>query len=194
MLTVEEVTRLLEAPDRTTPMGLRDRAFLEILYATGMRRREALGLDLCDYDRRTREVVVRNGKGGKSRVLPVTRGAVSEIDAYLARGRPALAKLGLADSMNAIFLSERGRRLSEPRVLKILRALAATARIKKRLTPHALRRSFATHLLKGGVSLRHIQVLLGHASLDTTAIYLRLDPRELRRELLLEHPRERIDA
>lgn len=193
VLTVEEVKKLLAVPATTTPSGLRDRALFELLYATALRRCEALDLDLGDVDLKQREVTVREGKGGKGRVVPITRSAARAIQDYVERGRTALMTKH-SDSITALFLSVRGRRLSKPAVLKLLRRTRVQAEITKNVTPHTLRRTAATHLLKAGVSLRHIQVLLGHSSLDTTAIYLRLDTAELRKEMLLKHPRERLDV
>jgi len=192
VLSLAEIARLLAAPDVTTSKGLRDRALLEVFYATGLRRGEALGLDLGDLDRRERVLYVRHGKGDKGRVVPLTGSAFEQVDAYLTHGRPALVS-DHVDSARALFLSVHGRRPCEANVLRILRRHAQAARIEG-LTPHVLRRSFATHLMRAGVSLRHIQVLLGHAKLTTTAVYLRLDTRDLRRELLLRHPREGLDA
>lgn len=192
-LTPAEVRRLLAAPDRTIPKGLRDRALLEVLYGAGLRRGEALALDLGDLDHHERELWIRQGKGGKGRVLPLIPSAWRQLMSYLERGRPALTSAH-PDSGRAVFLSSRGRRVSESSILKLLRTHAATARIPKRLTPHTLRRSFATELHKRGASLRVIQELLGHASLDTTMLYLRVDARLIRREVILHHPREAIDA
>lgn len=193
VLTKKEVTALLAAPSPTTPLGLRDRALVETLYATGLRRNEVLDLDLADLDQAERLVTVERGKGGKGRVVPLTRSAFHRVIEYLERGRPSLADTAKPDALNAVFLSERGARLSEGAILKTIRRLAQHAGIKKRISPHTLRRTFATDLLKGGASLRHIQLLLGHAKLSTTAIYLNVDPSELRREILLKHPRERMD-
>jgi integrase/recombinase XerD len=192
-LSVTEARRLLGAPDRTTPDGLRDRALLEVLYAAGLRRGEVLALDLGDLDHQQREVWVRHGKGDKGRVLPLTRAAWDEVMGYVERGRPALVGEH-PDGARALFLTRRGGRLGEITLLKLLRRHAQAAGLKKRVTPHTLRRTFATHLLQNGVNLRHIQVLLGHEKLSTTAVYLRVDTKELRREILLKHPRERIDA
>lgn len=191
VLSVSDVKRLLAAPDAATSSGLRDRALCELLYATGLRRHEALDLDLSDLDHREREVVVRHGKGDKPRRVPVTRAAWGELVAYVERARPALAT-SHQDSARALFLTARGRRLGFTAVAVLLRRLARAAGVKKRLTPHTLRRTFATHLLKAGTSLRAIQLLLGHERLSTTAVYLRLDTSELRREVLLRHPRETI--
>ncbi|MEZ6184137.1 MAG: tyrosine-type recombinase/integrase [Planctomycetota bacterium] len=191
-LTTEQVVRLLSIPDLSLPTGLRDRALLEVYYATGLRRSEALALDLSDVDTAARELLVRSGKGGKSRVVPVTRSAWQQILAYLRRGRPALTSVH-RDSARAVFLTSVGRRLGPATVFRSLRHYGAAAGLE-RLTPHMLRRTFATSLLRGGVTLRHIQLLLGHASLNTTAAYLCLDTGELRREILLKHPRERFSV
>lgn len=195
VLSVPEVTRLLAAAAAraTSPAGARDRALVEVLYGTGLRRAEALALDLGDVERDTREVVVRAGKGGKGRRVPVTRSAFLALVDYLDDARAALAS-SHPDSACAVFLSQRGRRMDTITPARILRDLAKAARIKRRVTPHCMRRSFATHLLQGGASLRAIQLLLGHTDLSTTAAYLRLDTTELRREVLLRHPRERIQA
>lgn len=193
VLSVSEARRLLAAADTTTHVGLRDRAAVELLYATGLRRSELLALDLADVDHAEREVVVRDGKGGKGRVLPITRSAYAALQAYLERGRPAFLTSGRA-ATTALLLARPGKPMEPPALKKTLGRLARGAGIKKRLTPHTLRRSFATHLLKAGASLRHIQVLLGHSSLQTTAAYLSLDRTELRKEVLTRHPRERFEV
>lgn len=193
VLTIKEVERLLAAPDRSTPKGLRDRALIEVLYAAGLRRAEAINLDLGDLDHGERELRVAHGKGDKARVVPLTRAAWLEVMAYVKRARPALVG-DHPDSGRALFLSPFGRRMCVETVCRVMHAYVAEAGLGKRVTPHTLRRSFATHLLKAGVNLRAIQLLLGHAKLTTTAVYLRLDTRELRREILLNHPRERIET
>jgi integrase/recombinase XerD len=182
VLDEKEVELLLDAPDRSTPLGLRDRALVELLYATGLRNEEALSLDLSDLDPQERVVRV-TGKGDKGRLVPVIRSAWSAVAEYVERGRPALARGCLA-----LFVSSRGERLGKNGLLKLLRKLRESAGLVKNLTPHTLRRSFATALLRNGVNLREIQVLLGHKNLNTTARYLRLDTHELRREVLLKHP------
>lgn len=192
VLSVKEITRLLAAVDTSGPRGLRDRTMLEVLYATGVRRAELLALDVSDLDHDERDLVVRSGKGGKGRRIPLTRSAYAVVMSYLDEARGALQSAH-PDSYCALFLSHRGRRLDEMSIARALREARAAAHLRKKITPHTLRRSFATHLLQGGASLRHIQVLLGHSDLSATARYLRLDARELRRELLLKHPRERID-
>jgi len=193
VLTVAQVRELLQAADTTRPLGRRDRALAEVLYATGVRRAEVCGLDLADYDRAERVLHVRHGKGDKGRLLPVSRSCAEALEAYFAHGRPRLVTAH-ADSSRALFLTRAGRRLHPVAVHRALRRLRAGAGLDVELSAHTLRRSFATHLLRNGVSLRHIQLLLGHANLQTTAVYLRLDTSELRREILLRHPRERFEA
>lgn len=192
VLSVEEVRRLLAQTDPTTPLGLRDRVMLEALYGTGLRRAELLALDLGDVRRDERELVVRHGKGDKGRVVPVGRTTWHALADYLARGRPALVARR-AEVEAAVFVSQRGQRLCAQRLKEVLDALAPAAGISRRITPHTLRRTYATHLLENGADLRQIQLLLGHASLDTTAVYLRLSSAKLRRDLLLRHPRERFE-
>lgn len=207
VLTVAEVRRLLAAADTSAAVGLRDRAALELLYATGLRRGELLALDLADLDHHERELVVRDGKGGKGRVLPITRSAYAALRDYLERGRAGLVVPGVRPARGAkgaqaapvglstaLFLARPGRTMGPAALEKALRRLVRVARITKHVTAHTLRRSCATHLLQGGASLRHIQALLGHTSLETTAAYLCLDRRDLAREVLLRHPRERIEV
>lgn len=194
VLTVKEVKALFDSIATTTPAGLRDRALLEILYACGLRKSELRDLDLGDLDHDERELLVREGKGGKGRRLPLTRSAFARVQDYLERGRPVLAKPTKADSATALFLSAEGNRVGSTTVKAILLRLGEGAQLKKRLKPHTLRRTFATHLLQTGTDLRTIQVLLGHARLDTTALYLKVDMKELRREVLLKHPRERLGS
>ncbi len=192
VLTQREVEKLLAAPSKFTPSGLRDRALIETFYSTGLRLFEVVALDLADLNREEREIVVRAGKGEKGRIVPLTRAAFEALTAYLERGRPSLVR-SHPDSTCAFFLSRLGRRLCDVSVADVLRKARREAGIKRAVKPHMLRRTFATSLLKNGVSVRHIQVLLGHEDLSTTAAYLKIDTKELRRELLLKHPRERID-
>tara|TARA_R110002072_G_scaffold47902_3_gene131249 strand:- start:1007 stop:1948 length:942 start_codon:yes stop_codon:yes gene_type:complete len=192
VLTVTEVKRLLAAPS-SEPSGLRDRALLEVLYATGLRRAEVCSLDLSDLDHVEREVRVHQGKGGKSRIVPLTRSAYHHVQHYIQHGRAELTT-SHADSSQAFFLSGWGQRIKAQGVARAIKSAVVTAKIKKAVSAHTFRRTFATHLLKGGASLRHIQILLGHANLNTTAIYLRLEGDDLRREVLLKHPRERFEV
>jgi integrase/recombinase XerD len=191
VLSVEEVRRLLDAVavEEGRPTGLRDRALVEVLYATGVRRAELIDFDVWDFEARERVLCVRHGKGDKGRPLPVTRAAALWIERYLAEGRPRLAR---GPATPALFLTRFGKRIGEPVPMKLLHRLAKAAGIAKAVTPHTFRRAFATHLLQNGVSLRHIQKLLGHEKLSTTAAYLCLSPEELREQILLHHPRERL--
>lgn len=190
VLSAEEVERLLGATDTTSALGLRDRAVVELLYGTGLRRTELLDLDLTDVDHAQRVATVRCGKGGKGRRVPLPRTTHAALMDYVERGRPTFAQLD--GDFAAIFLSSRGKRLSPGVIRGLVGRLAKQAGITKRLTPHTLRRTYATTLLKHGANLRTIQLLLGHVSLDVTARYLRLDDEEVRREVLLHHPRERM--
>ncbi len=185
VLTVEEVELLLSQPDVRTPAGLRDRAMLEILYATGMRVSELLNLDLGDLNLEAGFVRCL-GKGGKERIVPLTPLAVRYTREYLARVRPKLKKGG---SARAVFLNQRGRRLTRQGFWKILKTYARAAGIKKKITPHVLRHSFATHLLENGADLRVVQELLGHADVSTTQIYTHLSQRRLREVYEKAHPR-----
>ncbi len=167
-----EIDELLETVDGDSPLALRNRALLELLYSAGLRSAEAVSLDLGDVDFE-REIVHVRGKGGKERVVPLGEEAAAQIARYLRDARPALA----AGANDAVFLSARGRRLDTSTVRRLLRH------------PHRLRHAFATHLLEGGADLRVIQELLGHASLSTTQIYSHVDARRLRRVYDRAHPR-----
>ena len=150
------------------PLTLRNRALLEVLYSTGARISEAVGLDVDDVDTQSRSVLLR-GKGGKQRLVPIGRPAVSALDAYFVRGRPDLARRGKGTP--AIFLNARGGRLSRQSAWQVLQDAAERAGISASVSPHTLRHSFATHLLEGGADVRVVQELLGHASVTTTQIY-----------------------
>lgn len=184
---VEEVERLLEAAgfDQTV-LALRDRALLEVLYGTGARISEAVGLAVDDVDRTAATVVLR-GKGGKTRIVPVGRFALRAVDDYLVRGRPALAAGGRGSAM--LFLNARGGALSRQSAWTILRATAEKAGLAENLSPHTLRHSFATHLLDGGADVRVVQELLGHASVTTTQIYTLVTVDRLREVYAAAHPR-----
>jgi site-specific recombinase XerD len=192
-LSSKEAQRLLASPDRVTPIGLRDRAILEVLYSTGVRRAELSALNLGDVDHDGREVRVLQGKGDKSRVCPLTRLGYRALLEYLERARPVLVKKH-ADGCAALFLSAKGRRLRGDGLNEVVIRHARGAGLKKEVRTHDLRRTFATALMESGASLRVIQLLLGHERLDTTARYLRVEAQDLRRELLLRHPRERFES
>ncbi|WP_343600907.1 site-specific tyrosine recombinase XerD [Mycobacterium sp.] len=191
-LTVDEVLRLLEAAGGDNPcdgpLTLRNRALLELLYSTGSRISEAVGLDIDDVDTRARSVLLR-GKGGKQRLVPVGRPAVAALDAYLVRGRPELARRGRGGP--AIFLNARGGRLSRQSAWQVLQDAAERAGITSDVSPHTLRHSFATHLLDGGADVRVVQELLGHASVTTTQIYTLVTVHALREVWAGAHPRAR---
>ena len=167
-----DVDTLVDGLDGQDPLGLRNRALVELVYSAGLRSAEAVGLDLADVDFEQELVRVR-GKGGKERVVPLGEEAAYRLARYLREGRPSLAR----GAIDALFLSARGRRLDT----STLRRLVAH--------PHRLRHAFATHLLEGGADLRTIQELLGHSSLSTTQVYSHVDGRRLRRVYDSAHPR-----
>ena len=185
-LTIDEMERLLEAPAALdTPEARRDLAMLELLYATGMRVSELTALDLEDVDV-SGGAVRCLGKGGKERVLPIHGGAVDLLKSYMQDARPILAG---AKTPTALFLNRRGNRLTRQGFWLILKGYTETAGLNGRVTPHTLRHSFATHLLRGGAPLRHVQELLGHASITTTQIYTHLTSEHVRSEYDNAHPR-----
>lgn len=188
-ISIEAVERLLAAASvGDTPASLRDRALLEVLYGAGARISEAVGLDVDDVD--TAEGVVRLfGKGGKERVVPLGSYAAEALSAYLVRARPVLAAKGKGTP--AIFLNQRGGRLSRQSAWTTLRAAAERAGLSGHLSPHTLRHSFATHLLDGGADVRVVQELLGHASVTTTQIYTMVTVQRLREVYAQSHPRAR---
>ncbi|MCP2298772.1 integrase/recombinase XerD [Nocardia amikacinitolerans] len=197
-LPYDKVLRLLEAAGGAIaaensvdggPRGLRDRALLELLYSTGARISEMVGLDVDDLDTEDRAVVLR-GKGGKQRMVPIGRPALSAVEAYLVRGRPTLAAAG-KNAAGALFLNARGGRLSRQSAWQVLQTAAERAGIGAAVSPHTLRHSFATHLLDGGADVRVVQELLGHASVTTTQIYTLVTVNTLREVWATAHPRAR---
>lgn len=186
-LPVEDVRRLLEAPDEGSPTGVRDRAILELLYGSGLRISELTGLDVDDLDLEEGSVRVL-GKGGKEREIPLGSFSRDAVGAYLTRGRPALAT---AVTRGAVFLNARGGRLSRQSCARLLGRYVRLAGIERRVTLHTLRHSFATHLLEGGADVRVVQELLGHASVATTQIYTLVTARHLREIYEESHPRAR---
>jgi len=183
-LTPEEINRLLEAPDLSTPQGLRDRALLELLYASGLRVSELVSLNLEQVNLDTNEIRVW-GKGAKERMVLMGEPAARALTTYLSQGRPEL--LGKKRS-NALFLNRYGQRLIERRVQIILEKYTNIVGIGKRVYPHMLRHTFATHLLDGGADLRVVQELLGHASLSSTQIYTHVSKSQARKIYLSAHP------
>ena len=188
-LTIDEVTAVIEVPGPDRPVGLRDRAILELLYGAGLRVSELTGLDVDDVDLEEGSVRVF-GKGSKERDVPVGRMAREAVAAYLTRGRPALAS---ARSRSALFLNARGGRLTRQSCARLVDAHARAAGIRRTVTPHDLRHSFATHLLEGGADVRVVQELLGHASVATTQIYTLVTTEHLRMAYYTAHPRARRD-
>jgi integrase/recombinase XerD len=190
-LPLADVESILEAAgaDGTT-LALRDRALLEVLYGTGARISEAVGLDVDDVDRVDATVVLR-GKGGKERMVPIGSYALAAVDAYLTRARPALAAVGTSERAGALFLNARGGRLSRQSAWTVLVKAADRAGVTRDVSPHTLRHSFATHLLEGGADVRVVQELLGHASVTTTQIYTLVTVDNLREVFAVAHPRAR---
>jgi len=189
-LSIEQVTALLESTTTETPVGLRDRAILELMYATGARVSEAVGLVVDDVNAdEVLDVITLTGKGNKQRVVPVGRFAREALDAYLVRGRPALLAKGRGTP--ALFLGARGAALSRQNVFLIIRAAATRAEITSTISPHTLRHSCATHLLRGGADIRVVQEMLGHASVATTQIYTLVTSDALTEAYRTSHPRAR---
>lgn len=186
-ISIAEVTSILESIAVDTPAGLRDRAILEFLYSTGARISEVVALDVDDLHFSDDSVVRLFGKGSKERVVPVGAYAQRAVSDYLVRARPGLAAKGKGTP--ALFLNQRGGRLSRQSVWMILSKAAQRAGISTEVSPHTLRHSFATHLLEGGADVRVVQELLGHASVTTTQIYTKVSVDSLREAYQLAHPR-----
>lgn len=188
VLSVEEIDSMIECIDLSSATGRRNRAIVETLYGCGLRVSELcnLGLDRIDFER---GIVLVRGKGSRERLVPLSDIASEQIMLYLNEQRSLLdVKPG---EENIVFLNVRGHRLTRQMVFIMLKALAEQAGIKRTISPHTLRHSFATHLLEGGANLRAIQQMLGHESIATTEIYLHLDRSHLREEILSHHPRNR---
>jgi len=186
-LTPEEIVRLLQAPDLSTAQGLRDRALIELLYASGLRVSELVSLDIEQVNFDTYEIRVW-GKGSKERVVLMGQPAAEALRTYLSQGRPKL----MGDKrIRALFINRYGRRLIERRVQRLLQKYASLAGINKRVYPHLLRHTFATHLLDGGAGLRVVQELLGHASLSSTQIYTHVTKSQAKKVYLSAHPMAR---
>lgn len=186
-LTIDEVQRLLDAAGGEEPQQLRDKALLELLYATGARVSEAISLDVDDVV--DRDFVRVRGKGDKQRIIPLGSYAQDALGAYLVRVRPILASKG--NGSPRLFLGVRGGPLSRQSAGLILQAIAKKAELTRRVSPHTLRHSFATHLMQGGADVRVVQELLGHASVSTTQIYTKVTQDALREMYATSHPRAR---
>ena len=186
-ISLDDVERLLDAAGyEQTPLATRDRALLELLYGTGARISEAVGLAVDDLDLPDGTVLLA-GKGGKQRRVPVGSFAVASIDAYLVQARPLLAAAG--NGTPALFLNSRGGALSRQSAWTVLRTAAERAGLAAGISPHTLRHSFATHLMEGGADVRVVQELLGHSSVTTTQIYTLVTVDRLREVYAAAHPR-----
>jgi integrase/recombinase XerD len=187
ILTREEVLKILEAPDAESATGLRDRAILETFYGTAIRSSELSNLTPDDVDTEERILRVVRGKGRRDRMVPLTRAAAEAIELYLAKAREQLVRR----EKRFLFLQNRGSRMDNGTLNRIVRKRAVEAGVKKRVTCHSFRHSVATHLLKGRADIRHIQALLGHASLATTQRYTHVELRDLKEVIRRAHPRGR---
>lgn len=186
VLTVAEIDALIGECDLSTPEGVRNAAMLEMLYSCGLRVSELVNLEISKVYFDEGYVIVY-GKGSKQRLVPMSETAADRIGEYLRSVRPSVP-VKLSES-HILFLNRRGSRLTRQMVFTVVRTMAAAAGIKKNISPHTLRHSFATHLLEGGANLRAIQQMLGHESITTTEIYLHIDRSHLREEILAHHPR-----
>lgn len=184
VLSVEEIDAM-EAAIEPGPTALRNRAIIEMMYGCGLRVSELVGLEFSRLDVKARVALI-TGKGGKERLVPMSEPAVDALRDYMDERATVPVKAG---EENIVFLNVRGRRLTRQMIFIMLRDLAGRAGIEKVISPHTLRHSFATHLLEGGANLRAIQQMLGHESIATTELYLHLDSRALRDEILSHHPR-----
>jgi integrase/recombinase XerD len=189
-LNQQEIDALLAAPDGSQPSGLRDRAMLELLYATGLRVSELCNLPLASVEREMGLLRV-TGKGNKQRIVPFGESAGLALDAYLRDGRPAMlrTKAGIMRASKALFVSRLGGAMSRNAFWQLLRRYGLKAGIRRTLTPHVIRHSFATHLVEGGADLRSVQIMLGHADISTTQVYTHVARRRLREVVDQHHPR-----
>jgi integrase/recombinase XerD len=188
VLNVNEMEKLLDQPEQDKPLSVRDKAILEFLYATGVRISELIAVKRKDVMFEV-ELVRIFGKGGKERIIPLGRTARQTVERYLKEVRPDLAK---EYSEDVLFLNSRGRPFSRMGLWKILRKYVVMAGIKKKVSPHTIRHSFATHLLDAGADLRSVQEMLGHADISTTQIYTHLDREYLKSEHREYHPRRKM--
>ncbi len=196
VLSEAQVVRLLDAPDLRTPIGLRDRAILSLLYSTGLRRSEVSALDVTDVDLTGLTVFVRRGKGGKPRLVPLGESAANDLVAYVTKGRPELSEGHRAPRTPALFLGvggpgqvHQGHRLEPEGVSQMVSRGCGKARLPRLVRTHALRHAFATHMLRAGADVRHVQRLLGHSSVVTTEAYTHVAIKDLAEVHARSHPR-----
>ncbi|MBQ9077233.1 MAG: site-specific tyrosine recombinase XerD [Muribaculaceae bacterium] len=185
ILSIEEIDRMIDAVDMDKAEGQRNRAIIETLYSCGLRVSELVNLEM-DKIYTQEEYIIIKGKGSKERLVPISRTALKEISLYLEQRDGMSIKSG---EENILFLNRRGHRLTRIMIFYIIKEAATRADIRKEISPHTLRHSFATHLLEGGANLRAIQQMLGHESITTTEIYIHIDRTRLRQEILTHHPR-----
>ena len=185
VITLQEVERVLASPDESTPEGIRDTAMLEVLYATGIRASELIGLKLNDVNFEMGFVIVY-GKGSKERIVPMGEKALEKLKPYMESSRPALLK---TKESKALFVTIRGKGMTRQGFWKLIKTHAINSGIAKNISPHTLRHSFATHLLERGADLRSIQIMLGHSDISTTQIYTHVESERLKEIHKKYHPR-----
>jgi site-specific recombinase XerD len=189
VLTKTEAKRLIESTPADRPRDIRDRAILEVLYSTGIRRAELLALNIYDIDFDNATIRIEHGKGNTTRVVPLTESARSSLKLYLEEARGIFAR---ETTQTRLFVSSRsGGPLDDADIVRIVEKAARRARIKKHITPHTLRHTCATHLLKGHADIRQIQKLLGHRRLSSTEVYTHVEISDLREVIYRCHPREK---
>jgi len=185
VISLEEVERILASPGESTPEGIRDSAMLEVLYATGIRVSELIGLKLNDVNFEMGFIIVY-GKGSKERIVPMGEKAQEKLKSYMERSRPVLLK---TRESKALFVTRRGKAMTRQGFWKLIKTHALSAGIAKNISPHTLRHSFATHLLERGADLRSIQIMLGHSDISTTQIYTHVESERLKEIHKKYHPR-----
>ncbi|MBL7959938.1 tyrosine-type recombinase/integrase [bacterium] len=190
-MTPEEIECLIERPDCTNAIGFRNRAIMEVLYATGMRNSELCSLEVYDVNLASEEIRIRFGKGGKERIVPIGEMAREYLSEYLTAVRPKLIKTGTGEQ--TLFVSKSGKKINATDLVMMVRKYAKEAGIEKRITPHTFRHTCATHMLQGGADIRYIQTLLGHESITSTQLYTHVEITDLKEIHKKYHPRERKD-